>query len=431
MNRDRRVVVTGIGTVNSLGTTVEEFWRAALAGRSGIRRITEFTIPDGFSQVAGVVTDDWATGEPLQASLNAGLDAPDRVLLLARAATLEAVRSAGFEPGSLAASVGGRVAVLVSSAIAQITRMEADFRRWSAEGKEPLRAPLAPRTSTHSPFFFNDTNARLAAMLGGVARHGAVTTGCTGGVDAVGAAAAMIRSGAVDVVVTGAAEAPITPLVVAAFGKINATSLRNADPCGASRPFDRDRDGFVLAEGAGILVLEAADHARRRGAMPLAEVAGFGSVNNCYHMTSMQDDGAPIAAASRKALAAAGVSPDEVDYVNLHGSSTPQNDAAEAAAMRLVFGARSAWVPVTSIKSMTGHSLAAANAIELVSVVRSIQEQVIPPTINLDTKDDACPLDVVAPTARRTAVSRVLKTSSGFSGIHSSLVVTSPERGLE
>ncbi|MCK9874630.1 beta-ketoacyl-[acyl-carrier-protein] synthase family protein [Frankia sp. Ag45/Mut15] len=417
-----RVVVTGLGTVNALGTDVDSFWSASLAGTSGVRVVNEFPIPPAMSRIAGVVADDWAAGEPLAASLSAGAGAPDRSLLLALAATREAVADAGYSLTELGDVGPRRVAVVISTAISAITSMEGSFRRWSAEGKEPIRA-VTRVDGTGSPFQFGSLNAQVAAALGGIPRHYTVTTGCTGGIDAIGAACDLIRAGQADVVVTGAAEAPITPLVVAAFAQIGATSLRNDAPTRASRPFDVDRDGFVLAEGAGILVLESAQHAARRGARARAEISGFGSVNSCFHMTSMPDSGAPIAHASRLALADARVEPNEIDFVNLHGSSTPQNDLAEANAMRRVFGDRAGQIPITSIKSMTGHSLAAANAIEIVSAVRGIETGLVPPTINLDRQDPACPLDVVTGAARELPIHTILKTSSGFSGIHSSLVI--------
>lgn len=427
----RRAVITGMGTVNSIGTSVEEFWRASLAGTSGVRKITEFAIPDTMSQIAGVVDDDWAGGEPLSASLQACGERPDRSLLFALRAVREAMADAGLDRDAVRAMAPGTAGVYLSTAIAHITRMEAEFRRGSREGKEQLTRLRCTndRPSSANPFFFGATNAEIAAEVGVRSGFATMTTGCTGGVDAVGYALAAIRHGGLDLVVTGATEAPITPLVVAAFSQINATSLRNADPAGASRPFDADRDGFVLAEGCGVLILESLDHALARGARVYAEIGGFGSVNNCFHMTSMPSSGEPIAAASRQAMDDASVPADAIDFVNMHGSSTPQNDLAEASALRLLLGARATEVPVTSIKSQTGHSLAAANSIELISSVLSIRDGLIPPTINLHRQDPAVGLDVVANTARAARVKCVLKTSSGFGGIHSSLLVTRYDQG--
>ncbi|HYQ63940.1 beta-ketoacyl-[acyl-carrier-protein] synthase family protein [Actinophytocola sp.] len=422
MSARRRVVVTGLGTVNSVGTSVPEFWRRSVAGHSGVRRVTEFAIPDDMSQIAGVVADDWAGGEPLSVSLDADPGTVDRSLRFALSATEEAIADAGLHAAGIAALPPGRAAVAVSTAISHITRMEAEFRRGSKEGKQALAVDGA-RVADDNSFLFNTTNARLAATLGIRADYATVTTGCTGGVDSIGYAMQLIRHENVDLVIAGATEAPITPLVVAAFSKIGATSMRNAEPTRASRPFDVDRDGFVLAEGAGVLVLESLDAALARGARVYAEVLGYGSVNSCFHMTSMPDSGIPIAQACSLAVTDAGVSTMDIDFVNAHGSSTPQNDRAETGAFRLLLGGRATEVPVTSIKSQTGHSLAAANAIELVSSVLSIRDGIIPPTINLDRQDEECGLDVVAGTARRTPVSCVLKTSSGFSGIHSSLVL--------
>lgn len=433
----RKAVITGIGTVNSIGTNVGEFWSASLAGRSGVRRITEFAIPDTMSQIAGVVDDDWANGEPLSASLQSAAGQPDRSLLFALSAAHEALADAGLDSDAVRAMTPGTTGVYVSTAIAHITTMESEFRRGSREGKQQLTrlrsgsAATNSRLGTTNPFFFGSTSAEIARAVG--IKHGFATmvTGCTGGVDAVGYALQAIRHGGLDLVITGATEAPITPLVVAAFSQINATSLRNDDPIGASRPFDVDRDGFVLAEGCGILVVESLEYALARGARIYAEIRGFGSVNNCFHMTNMPDSGEPIAAASRQAIDDASAHEDEIDFVNLHGSSTPQNDLAEANALRLLFGARASTVPVTSIKSQTGHSLAAANSIELINSVLSIRDGLIPPTINLHRQDPAVGLEVVANTARKTEVNCALKTSSGFGGIHSSLLVARCQKGTQ
>ena len=236
-----------------------------------------------------------------------------------------------------------------------------------------------------------------------------------------------MRAGDVDVAVTGAAEAPITPLVVAAFAKVGATSLRNSQPQQASRPFDMDRDGFVLAEGSGMLIIEELDHARRRGAEILAELRGYGTVNNYYHMTDIPEDGLRIAKSAELAMLDAGVSPDEVDAINAHGSSTRQNDVAESNAYWHLFGSRAAEIPVTSLKSQIGHPLSASNSVEVVASILSLRTGVIPPTINLQHQDPRCRLDVVGNVAREANVRCLLKTSSGFSGIHSSLVIAKTE----
>jgi 3-oxoacyl-(acyl-carrier-protein) synthase len=250
--------------------------------------------------------------------------------------------------------------------------------------------------------------------------------------DAIGFALDCIRHGDADVMICGAAEAPITPVAMAAFDVIGALSKRNDAPQRASRPYDAHRDGFVLGEGAGILILEERSHALRRGATLLAEVRGFGSCNNAFHMTDLPPDGAALARSMRLALDDARLQGSTVDYVSAHGSSTSQNDANETAALKSVLGAHAYRVPISSLKSMVGHPLAAANALEAVSSVLTIQRGEVPPTINYETPDPACDLDYVPNEGRRRRVDVVLTGASGFSGIHSALVLTSPgyEGGL-
>jgi 3-oxoacyl-(acyl-carrier-protein) synthase len=245
-----------------------------------------------------------------------------------------------------------------------------------------------------------------------------------GGCDAVSYGADMIRSGRCERAVVGAAEAPITPLVVAAFGRIRANSVRTCDPREASCPFDKRRDGFVLAEGAAMLLLESEAAARERGATIYAEILGSGSVNNCYHMTDIHPDGEAIAESCRRALRNAQLDASAIEFINAHGSSTPQNDVAESAAFLKIFGRKLDEIPVTSLKSQCGHALSAANAIEMISTIQSIRGSRIPPTINLENQDPACPLNVVARRSESHRIRHALKVSSGFSGIHTALILS-------
>ena len=416
----QRVVITGMGTVNPLGTTIEEFWRRSVAGTSGVGTVTAFPIPDHMSQIAGMI-GDLPAGQ-VSAVLEEGERAGDldRSLLFALIATRSALADAGIAEDDLRDR--RQAGVSIATAIAQISKMEQAFYEQSRGGSVPV-APREAHTTARNSFHFNTTAAEIARRLG--TRGGAVTvaTGCTGGVDALGHAFQAIRRGRLDVVIAGATEAPITPLVVAAFSRIQAVSLRNAEPQRASRPFDKDRDGFVLGEGCAVLTLESLEHALERGASIYAEIKGFSSVNNCYHMTDIPQDGHSIADSCSAALDDAAMGPSEIDCINAHGSSTPQNDVAEASAFHRVFGRRAANIPVTSLKSQTGHSLSAANSIEICSAVLTLQQRIILPTINVDELDERCQLDVVANTARRAPVSCILKVSSGFSGIHSSLVI--------
>ncbi|MDB9450048.1 beta-ketoacyl-[acyl-carrier-protein] synthase family protein [Dolichospermum circinale] len=415
----QKVVITGMGTLNPNGKSVGEFWKNCCQGRSGVRPITAFKIPQIQSQMAGIVDDfdPWESIPHLPPTL-------DRSTLFALVATQEAFKSAGLLNPELSWN-HQRCGVFISTAIAQITKMEQSFVYQSRGGHQPLQAiqPFAASRSLLDAFGFNSTAKYLARHFGLGGGYTTVTTGCTGGLDAIGYALEAIRSGVVDVAVTGSTEAPITPLTVAAFGKIGATSLRNAEPQQASRPFDRDRDGFVLAEGCGILVVESLDHAQARGATILAEVAGFGSVNNYYHMTDIPQDGLRIAKSAQLALQDGGITADEIDSINAHGSSTPQNDVAEANAFRYLFGERASTIPVTSTKSQIGHPLSASNSIEVIASVLSLRTGIIPPTINLTQQDPLCPLNVIANVASQQSSHCLLKTSSGFSGIHSSLVL--------
>jgi 3-oxoacyl-(acyl-carrier-protein) synthase len=414
--QQRRVVVTGMGTVNPIGKNVREFWPRCVQGVSGVRRITAFDVPDGISGMAGIV-DDFVPGV-------AAADAAvlDRSTLLALVAAREAWAMARFD-GNLDRA---RVGVYVSTAIAQIAGMEESFLRQSDRGRRHLRLDPAREQppGMWELFQFNTTAHALAQHLETLGGYATVTTGCTGGLDAIGYAIDAVRAGDVDVAVTGATEAPITPLVVAAFAKVGATSLRNSQPQQASRPFDVDRDGFVLAEGSGMLVIEELEHARSRGAEILAELRGYGTINNYYHMTDIPEDGLRIAKSAELAMLDAGISPDAVDAINAHGSSTRQNDVAESNAYWHLFGSRAAEIPVTSLKSQIGHPLSASNSVEVVASILSLRTGIIPPTINLQHQDPRCRLDVVGNVARKADVHCLLKTSSGFSGIHSSLVIS-------
>lgn len=409
---DRRVVVTGIGTVNPIGTNVNEFWKNCLLGTSGVHNIAEmFNIPEHMSQVAGICKIPFGQGNE---------NVQQRNLLFTEMAVWEAFEDAGLIDAPLDRE---RCGVFIATAIAEIALMEWSFDRHKRGIGHVGFVPIE-RSYFNESFFFNNIARTIASKY--QFKGGAVTiaTGCTGGNDAVGYALHMIRGGSVDLAIVGATEAPITPLVVTAFNKIGATSKRNQEPTKASRPFDKDRDGFVLAEGCGIFILESFAHAKNRGAKMYAEIKGAGSVNNCYHMTDIPQDGVSIYKASLLALKDAQIKPEEVDYINAHGSSTPQNDIAETNALYRVFGKLAAEIPVTSIKSQIGHALSAANTLELITAVLSLRDNLIPPTINLDAQDPACQLNVVTKQALKRVVNTILKTSSGFSGIHSSLVIS-------
>jgi 3-oxoacyl-(acyl-carrier-protein) synthase len=286
-----------------------------------------------------------------------------------------------------------------------------------------------PHKTAEKLFSFNSLAGRIAERQGLKGGHLLIPTGCVGGCDSISYGYRLIKAGLADRVVVGAAEAPLTPLVVAAFGRIGATSTRNCAPQQASCPFDQRRDGFVLAEGGAMFLLEADQLASSRRARILAELSGCGSVNNCLHMTDIDPGGEAIAESCRRALEDAKVEVSEIDFVNSHGSSTPQNDVAEVAALKKVFGRKIRDIPITSLKSQIGHALSAANAIEMVSTIQSINHAEIPPTINLETQDPECDVTVVANKKVSHKIRRALKTSSGFSGIHTAVVISQYESG--
>lgn len=416
MNK-RRVVVTGMGVVSPIGITVTDFWKNLISGVSGVKPIQHFEIPKNMSSIAGMVQDF----HPESLRVDLPYTEKDRVSHFALHAIHEALRNAKLDKKSLA-SFNCRAGLVLSSAVSQITGMERCFRDKTQGGTVPL--PLSNNyLYKNNPYLFNNVINEMTKELGIKGRSLLLPTGCAGGIDAITYAVQAIQNHYADIIISGAVEAPITPLVVAAFNKIGAMSTRyNATPEKASRPFDQDRDGFVLGEGCGILILESLDSALERNATIYAEIAGTGSVNNCHHMTDIPQDGMPIAKASLHALHEANVCPDDIDFINSHGSSTQQNDIAESNAFKILFGDKSKTIPVTSNKSILGHALSASNALEVISSVKSIEHNCIPPTINLENQDSRCDVNVIRQ-ATDYPMNCILKTSSGFSGIHSSLVI--------
>jgi 3-oxoacyl-(acyl-carrier-protein) synthase len=406
MGKKQRVVVTGMGVCAPLGTSLDEFWANGLRGTPCVAPIPNFEVGDGFTRVAAMVPDF----EP-DSIYRPGQRPPqdDRVFLMARYCITKALENAQLSDPEHLATCG----LFLSSAIGQMGSMESAFVCDPSE-----------RQRLYEKFSFGalvGTLARASNLGGG---HLLMPTGCVGGCDALSYGAAMIQAGRCDRVVVGAAEAPITPLVVAAFGRIRANSTRPCDPREASCPFDKRRDGFVLAEGAAMFVLESEVAARGRAAKIYVEIGGSGSVNNCQHMTNINPDGDAIAASIRLSLKHTGLDPKSIDFINAHGSSTPQNDIAESAAFAQVFGRSLADIPVTSLKSQCGHALAAANAIEMVNTIQSISRGQIVPTINLEQQDPECRVTVVSGRSRSHRIRHALKVSSGFSGIHSAVVLS-------
>jgi 3-oxoacyl-(acyl-carrier-protein) synthase len=300
--------------------------------------------------------------------------------------------------------------------------MEEEFALVTHDGKDPIDPSLV-RPDLYDAAMFNTPSTEISAQYGLKGVCNTLSTGCTAGTDSLGFGLEMIQDDEQDVMVCGAAEAPITPITFGAFDVINVLSVRNQSPEAASRPFENKRDGFVLSEGAGILILEELNHALVRNAHIYAEVIGFGTSCNAYHMTDLPADGTAMASCINLALKDAGIKPEGIDYINAHGSSTRMNDIFETSAYKMVFGDYAYKLPASSLKSMIGHPLAAANAVELVVCALIFEKNILPPTINQEEKDPLCDLDYIPNVAREKKVNTIIKTSSGFSGIHSSLIL--------
>jgi 3-oxoacyl-(acyl-carrier-protein) synthase len=412
-SRYKRVVVTGIGVVSPAGVGTEVFWRSILKGNSHVREHTYF--PQAAVRGKAVGFADFSGGTNFSWTQSPAGDGKDRLFLIAELVITEALASAGITENARETRLAD-AGLYVSSAVGPISLMEAIIR---AE----MDGAVYSADALHA-FSFGHIAAHLADKYAFGGPYVSLPTGCAGGCDAIGYGLSAIRSGAVDLAVVGGFEAPVTPLVEAAFARINATSSRECPAARASCPFDAQRDGFVLGEGGSALVLERESEALSRGAKPLAVIAGYGSVCSGFHMTDIHPSGEAIARSIELALKDAKIPVEEIDHVNLHGSSTQGNDIAEANALRTVMGQLANHTPVTSLKSQIGHALAASNSIELASVVMTVLEQVIPPTANLIEQDLRVGLDVVSPLPRRSKIRAALKTASGFGGIHSAVVVT-------
>lgn len=413
----RRVAVTGVGVVAPGGIGVDAFWDMLTAGRTATRGITLFD-PAGFrSRIAAECDFEPAADSPAAPTR---ADRADRYVRFALAAADEAVRGAGLDMG---AEDPWRVGVSMGTAVGGTTRLEHDYVRVSAHGARWDVDPGAAGPHLHRAFQPSTLAAEVAELVGAHGPVQTVSTGCTSGLDAVGYAFHTIEEGRADVVVAGASDSPISPITVACFDAIKATSARNDDPAHASRPFDADRDGFVLGEGAAVLVLEELGRARARGADILCTVGGFATFGNAYHMTGLTTEGHEMSRAIDHALAHAHLAPDSVDYVNAHGSGTRQNDRHETAAVKRSLGDHAFATPMSSVKSMVGHSLGAIGAIELAACVRAVTDQTVPPTANYETPDPECDLDYVPREAREQRVRTVLSVGSGFGGFQSAVVL--------
>ncbi|AXH61112.1 beta-ketoacyl-ACP synthase II [Providencia huaxiensis] len=406
----RRVVVTGLGMLSPVGNTVESSWKAVCDGQSGISLIDHFDTTNHATKFAGLVKD--FNYEEFGISRK---DAKkmDPFIQYGIAAGFQAFKDAGLEVTEANAT---RIGAAIGSGIGGLGLIQDNCESLLHGGPRKVSPFFVPST------IINMVAGHLSIMYGFRGPSISIATACTSGVHNIGHAARMIAYGDADVMVAGGAEKATTPLGVAGFGAARALSTRNDDPQAASRPWDKDRDGFVLGDGAGIIILEEYEHAKARGAKIYAEIAGFGMSSDAYHMTSPPENGAGAALAMENALNDAGIKASDVGYINAHGTSTPAGDLAEAQAVINVFG-EGTDVLVSSTKSMTGHLLGAAGAIESIFTILSLREQIVPPTINLDNPDEACKLDFVPGEARKVDnMEFALCNSFGFGGTNGSLI---------
>ncbi|GAA2477144.1 beta-ketoacyl-[acyl-carrier-protein] synthase family protein [Streptomyces longisporus] len=415
----RRVAVTGIGVVAPGGTGIPAFWDLLAAGRTATRGITFFDPAGLRSRIAAECDFDPAAH---------GLDAEqtarcDRYIQFALAAAAEAIRDAGLEPER---ENPWRMGVSLGTAVGGTTRLEHDYVLVSHHGQRWDVDPRQAGPYLHRAFAPSTLASTVAERFGARGPVQTVSTGCTSGLDAVGYAFHTVEEGRADVCIAGASDSPISPITMACFDAIKATSPNNDDPAHASRPFDADRDGFVMGEGGAVLVLEELDHARARGAHVYCELAGYATFGNAYHMTGLTREGVEMAKAIEAALDHARLDGTAIDYVNAHGSGTQQNDRHETAAVKRALGPHAYDTPMSSIKSMVGHSLGAIGAIELVACVLALAHQVVPPTANYETPDPECDLDYVPRIARERKLDSVLSVGSGFGGFQSAVVLTRP-----
>ena len=406
---NRRVVVTGIGLVCCCGIGTEEVWRNLLAGKSGIARVTAFDITAFDCQIAGEIKNF----EPLNWVEKKELKKMARFIQVAMAASDFAMRMSGLEiTPELAPSAG----VYIGSGIGGFDVIEREHSKYLNGGPGKI-----------SPFFIPSAIVNLAAgnvsiRYGAKGPNSATATACSAGAHAIGDAYKIIQRCDAEVMIAGGSEAAVTPMSLGGFGAMRALSTRNDDPEHASRPFDADRDGFVVGEGAGILILESLDHAQRRGANIIAEIVGYGMSGDAYHITAPAEEGDGGYRVTVAAIKDAKISPNDVSYVNAHGTSTQMGDAIETVALKRVFGERAKKVPISSTKSMTGHLLGGAGGLEAGISILALRDQILPPTINQERPDPACDLDYIPNVARKAEVTYAVSNSFGFGGTNASLV---------
>lgn len=407
----KRVVITGLGCVSPVGNDVPTLWSNIIAGKTGVDYISRYNTDEYKIKIAGEVKG--FSGEALFGSREARR--MDRFTQFALASAQQAVESARLE---IMDTNRDRIGVIIGTAIGGMETLFENMQAFIHKGPSRVSPFMVP-------MMLPDTAAGMVAIhLGVRGPNMAVVTACATGTNAVGEAAESIRRGQADVILAGGTEAAVIPLAVSALGVMTALSSRNDDPLHASRPFDRERDGFVIGEGAAVLVLESLEHALARSATILAEVSGYGSTNDAYHITAPTENGDGAALCMQNALTNADFEATQIDYINAHGTSTMLNDKSETNAIKAVFGDLAYQIPVSSTKSMTGHLLGASGAVEALICVKVLEEQILPPTINYEYPDPDCDLDYVPNTARRANVSQIMSNSFGFGGHNATIIIS-------
>ncbi|USG67737.1 beta-ketoacyl-ACP synthase II [Brevibacillus ruminantium] len=406
----RRVVITGVGVVSPIGNDATTFWKNLLEGKSGISRITSFDVSDYPTQIAGEVKDF----DPEAYMDKKEIRRTDRFVQFGLAAAKMAVEDAKLE---ITAENAERVGVYIGSGIGGLSTWEEQHRTLLEKG--PRRV---------SPFFIpmliaNMASGAVSIQYGAKGPTSSAITACATGTNAIGDAFRLIQHDHADVMITGGAEATVRPMAFAGFCSAKAMSTRNDEPEKASRPFDKDRDGFVMGEGAGVLILEELEHAKKRGATILAEVIGYGMSADAHHITAPSPGGEGAARCMRNAIRDAGIDPSEVAYINAHGTSTDQGDIAETMAIKEVFGEHAYKLAVSSTKSMTGHLLGATGGVEAIATAFALRDQILPPTINLENPDPECDLDYVPNVARKADVNVAVSNTFGFGGHNATIIL--------
>jgi 3-oxoacyl-[acyl-carrier-protein] synthase II len=405
-----RVVVTGIGVVSPVGTGVEKFWKSLVEGKSGVRTITAFDPSQFDARIAGEVTDY----DPLQYFSTKEARNLARFVQFASVASKEAMKMSKLDSAQIDPD---RFGVLIGSGIGSIETIEHEYQKYLEKGPSRISPHFIPK------IIINEAAGQVSIDIGARGPATCVATACSTATNAIGDAFRFIQYGDADIMIAGGTESATTVLGVGGFCALKALSQRNDAPEKASRPFDLNRDGFVMAEGAGVVILESLEHAKKRGAPILAEMVGYGRTSDAFHITAPESSGAGAAKAMELAIKDAGMTTKDISYINAHGTSTSLNDKVETLAIKTVFKDLAKKVPISSTKSMTGHLLGAAGGVEFAACVLAIRDNIIPPTINYETPDPECDLDYVPNKARKAEVTVAMSNSLGFGGHNASVIV--------